>query len=391
METPSISQLLGQASLSVTTILEHGMHSFQQQNYGEGRALFSLASRYLSPELARLSTLLDVVTQECMRYTDLQQELQTLGSQYAQVSQELTSCSAILLALESQLLSEVKNAVNVPVSRKLFNDPSYAASGLYAVCLGPFELRRNGVPITLCLNRNGQAILRYLIAQAGYRANADTLHGLFWPEDPEETASHKLHIAISMLRQSLQDPQAPHQKHILYKQGTYYLDPKLSWNSDVDEFLMFYNTGRKLHGMAACPCYEKASRLYTQPFLLEDLFADWSFLHRKHLSQIFEEVCHRLTSLYMEDQNYELAASWALKILAANNCNEVAYRLLMSIYTLEGKRHEALQLYFRCQQVLRDEMNVSPLPETEMLYQAILHDNLQAPFSEVVRSSAMKQ
>ena len=74
----------------------------------------------------------------------------------------------------------------------------------------------------------------------------------------------------------------------------------------------------------------------------------------------------------LEEQNYELASHWALKILAANNCDEGAYRLLMSVYVLEGKRHEALRLYSRCQQVLRDELNVSPMPETETLYQSIL-------------------
>jgi LuxR family transcriptional regulator, maltose regulon positive regulatory protein len=83
-------------------------------------------------------------------------------------------------------------------------------------------------------------------------------------------------------------------------------------------------------------------------------------------------MCRILARFSLEEQNYELASHWALKILAANNCDEGAYRLLMSVYVLEGKRHEALRLYSRCQQVLRDELNVSPMPETETLYQSIL-------------------
>ena len=381
MKAASISHAPGQASLSVTTLLECGIHSFQTRHYGEGEALLSLVNHYLSPELAPLSAFLDTIVQECRKYTNLHSQLYTLGVQYAEVSQELKACMEILLALEPQLLEESQKFFNMPNDQLLPEKSATPSQSFYAVCLRSFELQRDNIPVSLCLNRNGQAILRYLIVQPDRRASIDTLMGLFWPEDPEEVASHKLHIAVSTLRQSLQTPEQPHQKYVLYKQRTYYLDPKVTWRSDTEEFLAFYNMGRKIGGRAAIPCYEKACKLYTRPFLLEDLFSDWSFLHRKHLSQVFEEMCHILSSFYLEDQNYEAASYWALKILAANNCDEAAYRLLMSIYAREGKRHEALQLYFRCQRILQEELNVSLMPETEILYQSILNGDHAKAFA----------
>ncbi len=367
MEVPTI-----QMSLSLNTLLERGVYCFQQQQYSEGATLFSLASNFLSPDLEQLSTFLELVTRECAKYTRLQQELCNLGVQYVGLTQELAVSMDLLLALEAQLLAEV-NTIH-GVEQQTEKQP-LCSSGIYAVCLAPFEIRRNGSALTLCSNRNGQAILRYLIAQPERRATVDTLVGLFWPEDAEEVALHKLHIAVSLLRQSLHDPTDPDQKYLLYKQRTYYLNPAVVWHSDVEEFLTFYTTGRKLSGQVVISCYEKACALYTQSFLLEDLFADWSFLHREHLRQIHEKMCNALAWLYLEDGAYETAMRWAFKIIEENNCDEAAYRLLMAIYALDGRHHEAIQMYRRCTYVLSEELDTLPRPETEMLYQAILQGN----------------
>src|SRR5258708_9101930 len=46
---------------------------------------------------------------------------------------------------------------------------------LSITCFGHFAVRRSGKPITLCSNRCGQRILRYLISQPGCHATSDML------------------------------------------------------------------------------------------------------------------------------------------------------------------------------------------------------------------------
>jgi DNA-binding SARP family transcriptional activator len=274
-----------------------------------------------------------------------------------------------------------------PMSDVPFEDtknyqPSSALAGngdslpaLYFTCFGRFEVRRLGQPVSLCSNRNGQAILRYLLAQVGHRANMDTLMGVLWPEDEPEVAHHKLQVALSALRRSLNHGYAcdPGGGYILYKNRIYQLNPAVPLKSDVDEFLALYQAGQQSSGSVAAAQYEKACQLYTGPFLTEDLYADWSFFRREQLSQAYLTMCSTLAEHYLEAGHYEDGVKWATATLKENRCDETAHQQLMRAYVAMGRRSDALRQYQRCQHVLNEELGVPPMPETVELFHTILH------------------
>jgi hypothetical protein len=66
---------------------------------------------------------------------------------------------------------------------------------LSIACFGRFSVTRLDKEVTLCNNRNGQAILRYLVAQKGYRASVDELADALWPGDELAVARCKLQVA----------------------------------------------------------------------------------------------------------------------------------------------------------------------------------------------------
>jgi DNA-binding SARP family transcriptional activator len=199
---------------------------------------------------------------------------------------------------------------------------------------------------------------------------------LFWPEDCAEVALRKLQVTVSILRRSLQTEDDLRGGYILCKQGVYQLNPAVAWHSDVEEFLALYDAGGKASGKAAASYYERACSLYTRPFLMEDLYADWSFPRREQLRQIRREMCSALATHYLEIRSYEQASRWGALIIEENRCDEAAYQQLMHIYALEGRRNDALQMYQRCQQVLLQELGMQPMPETVALYQAIISGEL---------------
>ena len=246
---------------------------------------------------------------------------------------------------------------------------------LYFSCFGSFEVKRHGHPVALCANRNGQAILRYLVAQENHRASMDTLMALLWPDDDGDVAHHKLQVAISTLRRALNHGYAadPGGGYILCRNHVYQLNPAIPLQSDVDEFLAFYQAGQQLSGSLAATQYEKACQLYTGPFLTEDLYADWSFIRREQLSQAYLAMSSALAEHYLGIGRYEDAAKWATATLKENHCDEVAHRQLMRAYAAQGRRSEALRQYQRCQHVLAEELNVQPMPETINLFHAILN------------------
>jgi DNA-binding SARP family transcriptional activator len=400
------SPLLEQHSLagnsegsSLLFLLKRGLDYIQRGHDAEGVAILALAREQLSPDQVHLADVLDAFLEGYAGYRRIQQAFQEASTHFARAHAEQ---QARVEAFEKVLLTLIRG-INTPhhssgplivtndrqlpphlPSRDLQEPPpslipqscmkdSTALPELSVTCFGRFEVRRLGKPIVLCSSRNGQSILRYLVVRSGHYATSDTLQTMLGSEDEPEVAKNKLHLAISALRRSLNDGSPCEQScgYIVCKNRVYYLNPAATIRTDVDEFLQCYQAGQQRSEERAA-FYERACRLYTGPFLPEDLYADWSFLQREELSQTYLAMCGVLTDHYLKIKRYEEAAKWAAAILQENRCDEAAHRQLMQIYAAQGRRSEAIQQYQRCERILHQELGVQPLPETVQLFQALL-------------------
>lgn len=233
-------------------------------------------------------------------------------------------------------------------------------------------VKRLDKPVQLCASRKGQSILRYLVAQSSHSTTIDTLMTLFWGEEEPEVAQSKLHIAMSALRRALNNGYShePGMGYITCKNRVYALNPAVVIHTDIDEFELRFHA-RHPSGQVDIENYEHACQLYTGPFLVEDLYADWSFLRREQLSQMYLTMCSTLVEHYIHNEHYERATKWANAILMENRCEEAAHRQLIHIYMLQGRRSEALQQYQRCERILHEELGVQPLPETKRVLQDV--------------------
>lgn len=404
---------------SSISFIERGLQCIRQGHYPEAVTFFALARERLSPEQSRLAAVLDTFTQGYIRYWQAEQTLHQASKYFAEVNAEQQEQIA---ALEKVLLTLIQDKDTtgldsadstpdaltqysqemplqnsnghqsaqsplLPVATKLLRDGSLQVvdlpgeesatlPALYFTCFGRFEVKRLGQPIVLCSNRNGRAILRYLVAQPGHCATMDALLEVLWPEEEPEVAQHKLRVAASALRRSLNRGYTSEMGggYILCKDQVYQLNPLVSFRSDIDEFLEFYQAGRKSSGNAMAAYYERACDLYTGPFLFEDLYSDWSSVRREQLSQTYIVMCSALAEHYLETNCYEDVMKWATAILKENLCDEVAHRLLMRAYAAQDRRSEALRQYERCKQMLSGELGVQPMSETVNLFQAILRN-----------------
>ncbi len=378
-------------------LLKRGLDYIQRGYDTEGATLLTLAREQLSPDQAEFAGVLDAFLQDYAEYQRTQQAFQEASIRFARGYAEQQT----RIATFEKTLSTLVRGLNVPhqssnplsdicghcplsssppqpestpvAMPESFPKNNTALPALSVTCFGRFEIRRLGQPIVLCSNRNAQAILRYLVAQVDHSAPAEKLRMVVWPEDEPEVAQNKLHIAISALRRSLHAGSTCESGcgYIVCKNHIYSLNPAVMIRTDVDEFLRCYQIGQQRHEERVV-CYEKACHLYTGPFLLEDLYADWSFLLREQFSQIYLTMCRALAEHYLQIQCYGDAAKWAMTILTENRCDEAAYRQLMQIYTAQGRRSEAVQQYHHCERILRQELGVQPLPETTRLFQMLL-------------------
>ncbi len=119
--------------------------------------------------------------------------------------------------------------------------------------------------------------------------------------------------------------------------------------------------------------YEQACQLYSGPFLVEDIYADWSSRQRDYLCRVYLAMCGMLAEYFLGSSQFEDAEKWAGAILQENRTDEEAHRQLMRAYAAEERRSEAVRQYQRCERILREELSVAPAPKTAMLLQSILN------------------
>lgn len=384
-------------------LLQQGITAITQGRYSEGIALLVRARDTLILEQPQY-LLLDTIMQHYTRYTQAQEALLDASRTFAQADSDLHTSIAdleqLLLQNEQedqslsstieQLLTRQKTAslLPMPTGNTIHKETDKRATStdiekeylpeLSITCFGRFEVHRHQQAVTLCQNRNGQAIFRYLVAQRGYRATMDALIEAFWLDEDPGVARRKLQVAISALRRSLNAGYAcdPGGGYILCRQHLYLLNPDVRLTTDVGEFLHCHEMGRHAQEDEMVRLYEHACHLYTGPLLMEDRYTNWSIGRREQLSQVYLSMCMALAEQALKSGAYENAIHWAGISLAENPCDEPAHRLLILAYARQGRRNEAMKQFQRCERIVLDELGVAPMPETVHLFQSIVTQNL---------------
>jgi DNA-binding SARP family transcriptional activator len=366
--------------------IERGLACVIQSHFADAATHFALAREQCPATQTPLITAIDAFVECHARYWDMQQLLHEASHRFALVHTEQQERLADIQALVASANGGIASATAhqcasepllVPAEARL--SPSSGIESplpaLQIFCFGRFSVRRAGEPLALCHNRNGQAIFRYLAAHPRHYETMDVLMDALWPDDRPDVARHKLHVASSALRRTLNGDYACPKGggYLLCEHGTYQLNPAITIQIDVEEFLTHYRAGQHAEERAQIGHYEAACRLYAGPFLLDDLYADWSQIRREQLTQNYLMMCRALAASAFANRRYDQVVRWATTILEENRCDEAAYRQLMSAYAAQGNRTEALRMYQRCEHMLAEELGVPPLPETTALFYAILH------------------
>jgi DNA-binding SARP family transcriptional activator len=342
-------------------------------------------------DLSYLATVLDACAGHESRYRQAMEALLEASRRFAAVTVERAAYTADLESLASILADRIQGDVPMakpfPALSAVTDEPDATSLASHAdlpplsvTCFGRFTVRRLGKTVELCSSRNGQAILRYLVAQPRHQATMDVLLETFWPDDSPDVARHKLHCAFSALRRTLNEGYVRGRGggYVLCENGVYSLNPAISIDLDVDRFLSGIQAGERATGAAAIAHFEAACRLVTGPFLPEDLYTDWSQIQRERLTRRYMTACGVLAGHHLGAGRFDEAVAWATRLLEEDRCHEEAHRQIIRAHAGAGRRAEALRQYQRCERVLAEELGVQPMPETMALYRAILHGDSEA-------------
>ena len=239
---------------------------------------------------------------------------------------------------------------------------------LHLYTFGGLRIERNGQPLQLPTHK-ARDLLAYLITFRDRPHPRPVLAGVLWPDLLEEKARRRLSDTLWRVRRVLGD-------YVMADEECIWFNADLPCWLDVDDFVVKSQTPmpKSRKGEPEAGVWDlvigdlrDAVALYRGPFL-DGLYHDWVLLERERLHGLYLEVLGRLLELHKHVGHYESALTIAQRIVAAEPLHEAAHRELMRLYHLLGRDAEAVAQYHRCREILRQELDVAPAPETEALY-----------------------
>ena len=245
----------------------------------------------------------------------------------------------------------------------------------------------DGQELTEFRTQKVRALLVLLAAEPQTPQRRELLMTLLWPGMPESSARQNLRQVLFHLRRAIPDldpvsgPTAV--PAVLADRQTIRLNPAAAISTDTARFdALLAQTQQHDHvDLFTCPfCYERldaAVALYTGDFLadfyLDDSneFEDWAAARRQAYRRAALDALETLTTMAMRRQAYVEARGYAERQLTIDNLRESAYRQLMEILALNGRRSEALALYDTCRRALAEELGMQPTARTTELAERI--------------------
>lgn len=224
---------------------------------------------------------------------------------------------------------------------------------------GGFSLTYGDQPLVGINTLRSQALLSYLVLHRQTPQSRSSIAFHLWTDSTDTQARTNLRKELYNLRQNL--PEADHFLQIDSK--TLQWSPTASFTLDVMEFENAIKENQ----------FEPAIALYRGE-LLPDCEDEWIVSERDRLQQLYVRALKQLIEHLQEKQDYRLALNHAQQLLRIDSLNESTYCTLMQLHHLSGDRSSALQTYYRCMTVLRDELGIDPSSTTRNFYESLLNE-----------------
>lgn len=244
--------------------------------------------------------------------------------------------------------------------------------------LGRFEVWRG----TELISNQGwrrektRKLFQLMLAYRHHPLDREQIFEHLWHETDPATAGRNFKVILNTLYNVLEPNRAPgaDSAYILRQGSVYGLRPQADIFIDATEFEKFIEQGEakiEADAMQAVSLLEQAIALYQGDFLPDCRYDAWAAGEREHLTVLFLRAADQLCSLYLEQAHVAEVIELSQRILAQDNCWERAYRYLMQAYAILGDHGQVARTFKRCEQTLREELDVPPSAETLSLYQKL--------------------
>jgi LuxR family maltose regulon positive regulatory protein len=202
----------------------------------------------------------------------------------------------------------------------------------------------------------------------------DEITAHLWPEADTIAAEQQFKVTLNALQHALEPHRPPRTPtFFVQRQGrTYGLNPAAPLWLDAVVFERLVAQGDRADDEPmALGCYRQALPLYQGDFLPDSLDRDWCREERERLRHLYLTTATKAAEMLLARDDVEATIRLSQQALTVDNCWETAYQLLIRAHLQRQDRVQALRTYERCVTCLREELDVSPTPETSVLYEEI--------------------
>ncbi len=240
---------------------------------------------------------------------------------------------------------------------------------------GTFSVTLHGQKVNL--PQQAKQLFAYLAYHPGRSLSRDHLARVFWPDKYEhspEAARHSLKVEINRIRTVFTKICGADKCIVAFAQNCYGLDGTHKMESDVLHFKALHQAlqlslreGREV----PAGLFQQAISIYSGNFLAdfpEETF-NWVEVERQHLSSVFEQMADLYSEVLGRKGDHWKAAALCNEILSRDARMEAIHRRLMLCYAQLGMMNKVEAQYRLCCQMMRQEFNAQPSPETVAVYQ----------------------
>ena len=277
----------------------------------------------------------------------------------------------ILRSEDVELASTAPSAPQTPA-----NSAAVAVAATRVELFGGFRISCKGAQVTAVNTSRMQALLAYLLLNAGSTVSRQQLAFLFWPDSSEPQARTNLRQLLHHFRSA-------------WDAAENYIDSDaqvVRWRTedpftfDVPEFEAALVRADEAHQREDSST-ERGELLGCLDLyrgdLLPGLHDEWVEAHRERLKQKHSGVLARLIALFEQARDYPAAIRHAESLLSQDPFQETVYQTIMRLHGLNGDRAEALRAYERCATVLLRELGVEPGIATRRIRDQISQAEMQ--------------
>jgi DNA-binding SARP family transcriptional activator len=204
-------------------------------------------------------------------------------------------------------------------------------------------------------------LLAYLVMNGDRTLRREEVAFALWPDSSDAQALTNLRRELHALRHTLPDVD----DHLTIDHRT------IRWRTDTPSDLDVSAFESDVAAVGDADRLRAGIERYRGDFL-PGIYDDWVVSLRQRLRSRFVEALGDLAKSLESRRDYGAAMSTLRRLIALDPLDEGAYRRLIRVAAAAGDRSAGLQAYHACVTVLNDELGVTPTPETEAAFAALL-------------------